>query len=354
MKFIVENPKKIALVTAILLLLIAIILDVFYYFLLPDKPWMQLIFIASTLLPLYYIAMHQAIDRFIYKKIKLIYKTIHKVKVEEDNTLNFVAESGQNDFLENVNRDVEEWAKQQTAEITHLRELAKYRREFVGNVSHELKTPIFNIQGYILTLLDGGLNDPNINVDYLNRSMKSVDRMIALVTDLEKISQLESGVLELRNEIFNIGQLVREVIEFMDINLKKNNVQLLFSNESDGLVEVMADKEKIREVIINLIDNAIKYSQPTKSPKINIGAFDMGEQVLIEVSDNGIGISEQDIPRVFERFYRVERGRSREKGGTGLGLSIVKHIIEAHHQTINIQSNLNEGTTISFTLMRFS
>lgn len=353
MKFFVENPKKIALVTAILLLSIALLLDVTYYFLLPNKPWMQLIFIASTLLPLYYIAMHQAIDRFIYKKIKLIYKTIHKVKVE-DNTLNILAENGQNDFLENVNRDVEEWAKQQTAEITHLRELAKYRREFVGNVSHELKTPIFNIQGYVLTLLDGGLNDPTINLDYLNRTMKSVDRMIALVTDLEKISQLESGVLELRNEIFNIGQLIREVIDFMDINLKKHKVQLVFSSDSDGLVEVLADKEKIREVIINLIDNAIKYSQPNKTPIINIGAFDMGEQVLIEVSDNGIGISEHDIPRVFERFYRVERGRSREKGGTGLGLSIVKHIIEAHHQTINIQSNLNQGTTISFTLMRFS
>jgi two-component system phosphate regulon sensor histidine kinase PhoR len=218
----------------------------------------------------------------------------------------------------------------------------------VGNVSHELKTPIFNIQGYVLTLLEGGIDDPKINMLYLQRTEKSIDRMISIVEDLESITKLESGELKLNPVNFDIIKLSEEVFDLAQMLANERNISLQFATKSDKPVIVHADKKRIMEVMNNLVGNGIKYGK--KKGYVKIGFYDLHETILIEVSDNGIGMDKNDLPRVFERFYRVDKSRSREQGGTGLGLSIVKHIIEAHDQTINVKSIVDKGTTFTFTL----
>jgi two-component system phosphate regulon sensor histidine kinase PhoR len=218
----------------------------------------------------------------------------------------------------------------------------------VGNVSHELKTPIFNIQGYILTLLEGGLEDPNINKLYLNRTEKSIDRMISIVEDLESINKLETGELKPKFSVFDIVKIVEEVYELEQRLSRERQISLLIADKPDKPLLVKADKKRIIEVLTNLVVNGIKYGK--KHGFVKISFYDFDDKIMLEVSDNGIGIDKKSLLRIFERFYRVDKSRSREQGGTGLGLSIVKHIIEAHNQTINVQSVLNEGTTFTFTL----
>ncbi len=301
-----------------------------------------LIFIAS------YLTVFLSLKRFIYNRLKIIYKTIgkwHEVKREQHTGKNSV------DILGMVNQVVLEWHDTQQQKIDELQKMADYRREFLGNVSHELKTPIFNIQGYILTLLDGGLKDKSINKKFLEKSAKSVDRMIAIVQDLEEISKFESGVMNLNETVFNINELCREVHEFLEVKADENNIQIVIKETENSRINVLADKTRVRQVLINLVDNAINYSRPNGG-RIIISFYDFHDNVLIEVSDNGIGISEESLPRIFERFYRVDKSRSREKGGTGLGLAIVKHIIEAHRQSITVRSKPDKGTTFSFTLKK--
>jgi two-component system phosphate regulon sensor histidine kinase PhoR len=250
--------------------------------------------------------------------------------------------------LADVEQDVENWAQNQLQEIERLRELERYRKDFVGNVSHELKTPIFNIQGYILTLLEGGLEDPSINKLYLTRTEKSIDRMISIVEDLESINKLETGELKPQFSIFDIVKIVEDVIEMEQRLAKERKIWLTFTDKPDKPLMVKADKKRIIEVLTNLVVNGLKYGK--KNGFVKVGFYDFDDKIMIEVTDNGIGIDKKDLSRVFERFFRVDKSRSREQGGTGLGLSIVKHIIEAHNQTINVQSVLNEGTTFTFTL----
>jgi two-component system phosphate regulon sensor histidine kinase PhoR len=256
------------------------------------------------------------------------------------------------DMLEQVNREVEEWAARQGKEIDALKRLEAYRRDFIGNVSHELKTPLFNIQGYILTLLDGGLEDENINREYLMRTEKSVERLIAIVKDLDTISGLEAGGLKMEFSRFDIVTLAKDVMEFLEIKAKKRKVRVYFRDTYEKPIFVNGDKDRIRQVLINLIDNSLRYSNPTEEARTKISFFDMDEHILIEVSDNGIGIEESELSRVFERFYRTDKGRSREQKGSGLGLAIVKHILEAHEQTIHVRSSVGIGTTFGFTLKK--
>jgi two-component system phosphate regulon sensor histidine kinase PhoR len=281
----------------------------------------------------------------IFEKINPLYRTIQEYNISEKELREKVE---QQDTIENVNREVLAWARNRANEIAQLKQLEKYRREFLGNVSHELKTPIFSIQGYILTLLDGGLEDPDINRLYLEKTEKSINRMISIVEDLESISRLESGELKLQYEEFNIVALVKEVFELQEIITEKLNIKLKFAQNYDKPIWVYADKKRITEVINNLIVNAIKYGKP--NGRVVVAFFEMGKNILVEVEDNGIGISSRDVSRIFERFYRVDKSRSREQGGTGLGLAIVKHIIEAHEQKINVRSTLGKGTTFSFTI----
>ncbi|MBP5501175.1 MAG: sensor histidine kinase [Bacteroidales bacterium] len=253
-------------------------------------------------------------------------------------------------IITEVNEDVAKWAKDRTHEIAILKANDKYRKEFLGNVSHELKTPLFNIQGYINTLIDNGLEDQDINMKYLDRAEKNVARLIKIVEDLGTISKFESGALKLIIENFDIKKSIEDVIEFYEIKAKTRNITLEMSSAPAGPAMCKGDKEKIYEVLSNLVVNSINYGK--ENGKTTLGVFDIGKKWLIEIQDNGIGIEESKLQRVFERFYRVDKSRSSQTGGTGLGLSIVKHIIEAHGELITVRSKINEGTTFSFTLIK--
>lgn len=309
----------------------------------------QFVLGAGGLLTFFFAAaflIQYALNNFILEKIRPIYKII-----------DYVPQKGKEaklrlkpDFVElsDVEHDVEKWAQHQLQEIERLKDLERYRKDFVGNVSHELKTPIFNIQGYILTLLEGGLDDPNINKLYLNRTEKSIDRMISIVEDLESITKLETGELKPKFGVFDIVKVAEEVFDLEYPLSKERKIKLTFSEKYDKPILVNADKKRIVEVLANLVINGIKYGK--KNGFVKVGFYDFDNKLVIEVSDDGIGIDRNNLSRVFERFFRVDKSRSREQGGTGLGLSIVKHIIEAHNQTINVQSELNQGTTFTFTL----
>ncbi len=292
-----------------------------------------------------YFAILYIIKKYIIDRIKPLYNTIRDLPLsgkKMDEKLD------SNSLLMNVKYEVEEWAKSQLKEIERLKELEKYRKDFVGNVSHELKTPIFNIQGYVLTLLEGGLEDPKINKLYLRRTEKSIDRMVSIVEDLESITKLESGELTLNMTRFDIVKTVEEVIEMEHWQASESQIAVQIINKPDRPIFVRADKKRILEVITNLIVNAIKYGK--QNGYVNISFHDLEDNIIVEVADNGIGIDKKDLRRIFERFFRVDKSRSREQGGTGLGLSIVKHIIEAHNQSINVRSVLDQGTTFNFTL----
>lgn len=287
------------------------------------------------------------INKFIYQKIRVIYKTIHQQKVAKTVNRQLLTP----DSIEKVNQDVLEWSHDKRKEIERLQELENYRREYIGNISHELKTPIFNIQGYVLTLLDGGLDDASINREYLLRTEKSINRMIAIVEDLETISQLESNELKLHIGRFDLVALAQDVVDSLEMKAAKRGIQLYFAQPYDRPLFVNADRDRIAQVFTNLVDNAIKYSKKGEG-RVKISFFDMDENILTEVTDNGPGIAQADLPRIFERFYRTDKARSREQGGTGLGLAIVKHIIEAHQQSVNVRSTLGIGTTFGFTLKK--
>ncbi len=298
-----------------------------------------------------YVMILYALDFFIYRKIKLIYKTIHSQKVQKFDQIKFPELGMVSDPVTAVTQEVLDWAADQRTEIDQLKRNEIYRKEFLGNVSHELKTPIFSIQGYVHTLLDGALDDPEVNIHFLKKAAKATDRLAALVNDLESISQLESGYLQMDLENFDIHELIKEVFSSADLLTVEAGIALDFKEGCNKPFWVEADRYRIREVISNLIINSIKYGKD--NGKTLIGLYDMDENILVEVTDNGIGVETDLLPRLFERFYRVDKSRSRGgEGGTGLGLSIVKHIIEAHNQAINVRSKPGIGTTFAFTLKK--
>lgn len=334
------TPSKLSLIASLITTLFTALLLVIYY-LLGHAFW--LVLLVPLIFVLSFLTTSYLLNYLINDKITPIYKTIsgvpgNKRRKKERNK----------DILAEVEHDVKIWADDKMAEIERLRDLEKYRKDFVGNVSHELKTPIFNIQGYILTLLDGGLDDPEINRLYLERTEKSIDRMINVVEDLESITKLESGELKLKIEVFDISKLVEEVFELELREATERNISMHLNLSSGKPFLVKADKKRIFEAMRNLIGNAIKYGR--RDGNVTVGFYDMNNLLLIEVNDDGIGIEKKDLPRIFERFYRVDKSRSRMQGGTGLGLSIVKHIIEAHKQKIHVKSVPDAGTTFTFAL----
>lgn len=252
------------------------------------------------------------------------------------------------DGLAQLSEHVDFLIETREREVSHFENLDSYRKEYLGNVSHELKTPVFNIQGYIDTLLNGGLEDENINLDYLRRAEKSIDRLINIIDDLETITQLESGGLHLDLDTFDIAHLCKDIYAALELNAAKRNIKLELARKYDKPVYVRADKFRIRQVLVNLITNSIKYGKENGTTLIGINY--LNDDVVIEISDNGDGIDQKHLPRIFERFYRIDKGRSREQGGTGLGLSIVKHILEAHEKSIRVESEIGKGTRFTFSL----
>ncbi|MCX6279529.1 MAG: ATP-binding protein [Bacteroidetes bacterium] len=287
------------------------------------------------------------LTKFIYSKIRLVYKSIHAVKTGKKEKTGALSEKN---IIDRVQAEVDNWEAEKQQELEHLRKMEQYRREFIGNVSHELKTPLFNIQGYVSTLVDGGLEDPAINMEYLKRTEKSIERLVRILEDLDEISQLETKQLKLNITRFDLVALTREVVEMLDMKAGKHEIKLMM-NEPDKTILVEGDKDKIRQVLTNIIDNSIRYGIQGQG-RTKITFFDMDENILTEITDNGIGINTPDLSRVFERFYRTDRGRATTKKGKGLGLAIVKHIVEAHGQTINVRSAVGVGTTFGFTLKK--
>lgn len=292
-----------------------------------------------------YGAFSFGIERFIHSRIKVLYRTIHDLRRNRKLPDRMPTDG---DMIEHVNEEVREWASARRAEISELHEREKFRREFIGNLAHELKTPIFNIQGYILTLLEGGLEDEKVNRDFLNRASNGVDRLMKIVEDLDMISKLESGVMELRIARMDLHELLDEIIGSMDLLVRERGVRL--RNELASPTWVKADKDRLAQVFTNLLTNAINYGK--EGGTCTVRSYPMGEQLVVEVTDDGIGISPEHLPRLFERFYRVGKSRARNEGGSGLGLAIVKHIIDAHGQTIAVKSTEGQGTTFTFTLER--
>lgn len=295
-----------------------------------------------------FIAIRFILDRFVYRRIKLIYKIISRSKASIPDKR--AIQPGDNTMLEGVEQEVQQWAESQRDEIETLKTLEAYRKRYIGNVSHELKTPIFSIQGYIYTLIDGGLYDENVNMKYLERAASNVERLLTIVQDLEEISKLESEDLILDIQKFDIKALVKEIFKDLEGNARPRNIALTFKEGADSSFNVLADREGIRQVLTNLILNSIKYGIDNGITKVSF--YVMDKQILVEVSDNGLGIEDKHLKHLFDRFYRVDKSRSRESGGSGLGLSIVKHILEAHNQSVNVRSTIGKGSTFGFTLAK--
>lgn len=332
-------------VTAIITLINGAMFMVLYSYISDFKITVAEILILSSgaLLNFFFIAI--LLERVVFRKIKIIYKMIKAQKLTRDEKTQIDAGIT---AISKVSDDVEEWAKNTTDEIKYLKSLEKYRKDYVGNISHELKTPIFSIQGYLHTLVEGGLYDNRVNMSYLKRAISNVDRLRNIVDDLEIISRLESEETIVAPEKFDLKALVKEVIDDCEMMATGKQIKILFKEGASQSYNVSADREMIRQVMNNLVVNAIKYGKD--DGKITISFYDLEGTILTEVSDDGIGIEEQHLKHLFDRFYRVESSRSRKIGGSGLGLSIVKHIIEAHEQNLNVRSTPGIGTTFGFTL----
>ncbi len=337
------SPQQLSALTALgLSLPISIGIYVF-------KPvwWIALLSFVVIFLGSYGLIVY-TLQTFIYRKIKLIYKFIYQTKAskrEEFYYKNILPQKS----IDEVRQDVETWAEQRKEEIELLQQNEAYRKEFLQNLSHELKTPIFAIQGYVDTLLNGALEKPEVNIKFLQSTSRNIDRLVSLVDDLDAISKLESGEQLLLKDNFIVQDLLKEVYETLSFRADEKQIRCLIKKGCEQPLTVFADKEKIRQVFINLVDNAIKYGKQSGIIEASFYKVD-GAKVLIEISDDGSGISEEHLPRIFERFYRTDLARSRKVGGSGLGLAICKHIIEAHEETIHVRSKIDVGSTFGFTL----
>jgi two-component system, OmpR family, phosphate regulon sensor histidine kinase PhoR len=339
------NPKQIAffvsLVTTTLFGLCIVIMERFFEV---DIHYFAIFNLLILLAFVNYFIFLYFIDKFVFERIKVLYKTIQKSKrtpesLKKDNT---------DTVFEDVETDVLKWVVESQNQIQDLKTLEEYRRNFVGNISHELRTPIFNIQGFLSTVLDDNFEDEALTKNYVTKAARNAERLEIIVNDLETISKLENGQFAIKKQIFDIRELCNEVFEDLELLAREKNILLAFKENYSRSFKVKGDAEAIRRILDNLIKNAIKYNHEGGS--VRAGFYDLDQHVLIEIADSGVGIEEKHLPFLFDRFYRIDKSRSRKDGGSGLGLSIVKHLIDAHKQTINVRSSLNKGTTFGFTL----
>jgi len=337
------SPKQLAALTALLL---ASLIAISIYVLFPKWELLLTYFIASF--AIIYFLLYEILERFIYRKIKLIYKLISQTKAskrEEAYQKYILPKKG----IDDVREDVEEWAAQKTKEIQDLQSNEAFRKEFLQNLSHEIKTPIFAIQGYLELLDDGAMDEPTTAKRFVGKAQANVQRLVQLLNDVDSITNLEINKDPILKQSFVIQDLISEAVNNLNVKWIKKNIQFHFKKGCETPTYVFADKNKIYQVIVNILSNAAKYGKIDGEIIASVYAIE-GEKILIEFSDDGIGIAEEHIPRLSERFYRTDDARSRDIGGTGLGLAICKHIIEAHNETMHIRSKLGVGTTVGFTL----
>lgn len=306
--------------------------------------WKNTLVLTASSLVICFVITLIAIETYIARRISLVYKLISNLKISKG-LKEALGNSISDDPLTQIEEEVSQWANTKAQEIDTLQKIADYRKEFLGNLSHELKTPLFNIQGYVHSLIHGAMEEKELAASFLLKAEKNIDRLCALVADVDVMAKLDTGEMPLNQSYFDIVALAKEIAYTLDENAKARHIKFNFTTGDRIMVE--ADKEKIAQVVTNLLDNSIKYGK--KNGTTTIKFYDMDAQVLIEITDDGIGIAEQHLPRLFERFYRVDKSRKSESG-TGIGLAIVKHIINAHKQTINVRSTINVGTTFAFTL----
>lgn len=301
-----------------------------------------LLFISLLFIVTFIISQYR-LEKFIYQRLKKIYNSVSILDSSDFNKTSITSD------VDSLSREVQKFAKNKQEQIKNLTLREGYRREFLGNVSHELKTPLFTVQGYLLTLSDGAFKDKKITQKYLERANKGVERLISIVKDLDLISKLESADLHLNKQPFDIIEVIQGVFDLLEMKAKKRNVSLFLNKHYEYPIMVIGDVERIEQVLTNLIVNSIKYGKIGGTTLVSVEYFKK-DKILIKIIDDGEGIKNEHLPRLFERFYRVDQSRSREQGGSGLGLSIVKHIIEAHNEQIFVKSELKKGSEFSFTL----
>ena len=307
---------------------------------------LQLFFVFGFALCLFvfsFLLIQYRVETFIYKRVKKIYDDVSLL----ENT-SFRNQPITTDMA-TLTKEVQKFARDKKLEIETLKIREEYRREFLGNVSHELKTPLFTVQGYLLTLLDGAMDDKNIRKKYLQRAEKGVERLIYIVKDLDMITKLETGDINLDVSKFNIIEVIQNVFDLLEMRASKKHITLTFDNKYAKPIWIIGDQEKVQQVVTNLVVNSIKYGKEGGTTEVGIEDL-VNNKVIIRVTDNGEGIEKQHIPRLFERFYRADKSGARSEGGSGLGLAIVKHIIEGHNEKIYVESQFGVGSEFSFTM----
>jgi len=340
----IKKTYSYALWSAIYLTILAVaIATISYLFILKNLGIGPVLICVLVLFVISFTIIQYRAEHFIYRRLKKIYEDVSILDVND-----LKRESVTTD-IDKLSKRMQTYVEGKGLEIKSLTERDSFRRDFLGNVAHELKTPLFTVQGYILTLLEGAINDKNIRLKYLERANKGVERLVAVTKDLDMIAKLETDGLKLNMEVSNILEIIQNVFDLVEMKAKKRNIILKFDRIYDFPVFVVGDIEKIEQVLINLIVNSIKYGKPNGTTIVAVDDY-KSNAFLIRVIDNGEGIKPIHLPRLFERFYRADQSRSREQGGSGLGLSIVKHIVEAHHQTVFLKSIFGKGSEFSFTM----
>jgi two-component system phosphate regulon sensor histidine kinase PhoR len=333
-----------ALWSAVYLTLLSVSITAISYFIFSKYLGVASILISITaIFTISFFIIQYRAERFIYRRLKKIYEDVSILNVND-----LKKESTTTD-IEKLSKSMQRFVEGKRLEIESLTERDSFRRDFLGNLAHELKTPLFTVQGYILTLMEGAVNDKQIRIKYLDRANKGVERLVAVIKDLDMIAKLENDGMKLNIDVFNILELIQNVFDLLEMKAKKRNITLQFDQVYEFPVFVKGDIEKIEQVLINLIVNSIKYGNPNGITMLGVESYN-DTKFIVKVIDNGEGIQKEHITRLFERFYRVDQSRSREQGGSGLGLSIVKHIVEAHDENILLKSTYGEGSEFSFTL----
>ncbi|MGB0878984.1 MAG: sensor histidine kinase [Polaribacter sp.] len=342
----IKKTYSYALLSALYLSILSVsVALISYLFFLTSFGIITLIIFALLFFIISFFLIQYRTEHFIYRRMKNIYQEISILDVNDLQRASVTTD------IETLSKSVQDFVEGKRLEIQSLTERDSFRRDFLGNVAHELKTPLFTVQGYILTLIEGAVNDKEIRTKYLDRANKGVERLVAIIKDLDMIAKLETDGVKMDMSIFNVLELVQNVMDLLEMKAKKRNITLQFDRLYEFPVFVNGDKEKIEQVLINLVVNSIKYGESNGTTNIGVESYSE-DTFMIKIIDDGEGIRQEHLPRLFERFYRVDQSRSREQGGSGLGLSIVKHIVEAHHETILLKSTFGEGSEFSFTLKK--